>query len=373
MDNKKILEQQAYFENRLVKSKKHLLKWAKRNDVFCFRLYDKDIPEVPLCVDVYYECVENAEPYSKVSAVLTLYKRPYQKAPDEEKAWLKSMQTVAERVLGIGCDSVFLKLRQRRNADADEPLIISAQKERRFSVREGNAYFYIYLGEHLDTGLFLDHRWLRRYIFKTATGKRVLNLFCYTGAFSVFASLAGAEQVVSVDLSKNYLERAKENFALNGLDFAEEDFIESDVFTFLRGAAGIEAERRFKTYSDKFKVLRTEQARFHEKYLKTKFDIIICDAPTFSNSKKTATVLDINRDWGELCSLCLQMLNTDGVLYFSCNSKTINVQAATLGEFVRMFREQTGKMVSVRDMSSTSIDEDFRNKKPHALLEFKFG
>ena len=374
MDNKKLFEQVEYFENRVIKNKKHLLKWAKRNGVFCFRLYDKDIPEIPLCVDLYYEApaAEGGEPFAKPFAVLTLYKRPYEKDAAEELQWLKAMQAVLERVFDIGDEAVFVKLRQKRSAAFEKRNAVYAQREKRITVQEGSAYFYIYFGELLDTGLFLDHRWLRRRIFETAQGKRVLNLFCYTGAFSVFAALAGAERVVSVDLSKNYLQRAKDNFSLNGLDIRETDFIAQDVFSFLKTATAERSERRFKTYSEKFKTLRSEQGRIRKNVGEKGFDIIVCDAPTFSNSKKTVTVLDINRDWFELCDLCLALLTADGVLYFSCNSKTIKIKPPVLAEFVQSFFEKTGKAIFVRDITAASLDEDFRNKKPHILLELRF-
>lgn len=340
-----LLKQVEYFENRLNKNKRHLLKWARRNQVFCFRVYDKDIPEIPLCVDLYYE---ETQGYEKPYVVLALYKRPYEKSEREERAWLRAMKEVIVRVFETRERGIFFKLRQRRKENTEEQSFDDVQKEKRIIVKEGKARFYINLNCFLDTGLFLDHRFLRRHIFNTARGKRVLNLFCYTASFSVFAKLGGAEKVVSVDLSKNYLAWAKENFSLNDLDFASTEFVASDVFTFLKD--------RVKNLNNKHN---------------TVYDIIICDAPTFSNSKKTKTVLDINRDWFQLCELCLGLLGDDGVFYFSCNSKKIKIQPEILYNFKKSFFEKNAQELSIKDMSLTSLDEDFRNKKPHVLLEFR--
>ncbi|MEL3908726.1 MAG: class I SAM-dependent methyltransferase [Treponemataceae bacterium] len=350
--SEKLFKQVEYFENRLNKNKRHLLKWARRNQVFCFRVYDKDIPEIPLCVDLYYE--QGKQVYESPYVVFALYKRPYEKSETEERAWLATMKEVIVRVFETSDKNFFFKLRQKRKENAKEQSFDNVQKEKRIIVSEGNARFYINLNCFLDTGLFLDHRFLRRHIFNIAKGKRVLNLFCYTASFSVFAKLGEAEKVVSVDLSKNYLNWARDNFKLNGLDFDNADFIAADVFTFLK--AHLKKSRKFKN-------LNTKQNKL--------YDIIICDAPTFSNSKKTKTVLDINRDWTQLCELCLELLDDEGVFYFSCNSKKIKINFEILDNFKQNFFEKNFQEIFIKDMSLTSLDEDFKNKKPHILLEFQ--
>lgn len=349
MDEKKLEEQAVFLKNRLLKNKKHLLRWANKHAVYCLRVYDKDIPEIPLCIDLYYESntdERRVEPY----IVLALYKRPYEKEKREEELWLIRMQAVVADVFETACERIFFKLRQKRKDDALKYDFSNTKNEKEILVREGAARFKIKLNDLLDTGLFLDHRFLRRHIFQTAQGKSVLNLFCYTGSFSVQAKLGGARRITSVDLSKNYLDWAKENFHCNGLNFTDCDFIASDVFEFLR--RGIVNGK--KSISSR------------------RYDIIICDAPTFSNSKKTETVLDINRDWQALCTDCLQYLANDGIFYFSCNSKSIKINREILQEFEKIFFAKNARHLFIKDLSVSYLDEDFKNKKPHTLISFAY-
>lgn len=374
MDKNKILEQRAFFKNRLNKNKKHLLRWAKKNKIFAFRVYDRDIPEIPLCVDLYYAKKSNEveDAFTQAYVVFALYKRPYEKSENEERLWLSEMQSVIEEVFETNSKRVFFKLRQKRNEDFNE--FEREQGEKEIIVREGTAFFYIRLNSLLDTGLFLDHRFLRRHIFNEARDKSVLNLFSYTGSFSVQAKLAGAKKVISVDLSENYVAWAKENFRLNGLDFSEEDFIVADVFEFLQKATqkNKTIENHTAVFSEKFKAKQRLELTIEKNVRNQSFDIIICDAPTFSNSKKTSTVLDINRDWSRLCAYCLTLLSEKGCLYFSCNSKTIKINKESLLDFKDTFFEKTGKELFIRELSLKYLDEDFKNKKPHTLISFQF-
>lgn len=363
MIDAKTLEQENFFRNRLVKTKKHLLRWAKKNMVYCFRVYDKDIPEIPLCVDLYYDNSWN-EPY----VVFALYKRPYEKDKSEEEIWLSRMKAVMVDVFETNIKKVFFKLRQKKKDNFVFQDFSNKQSEKKIIVVEGQAKFYVRLNSFLDTGLFLDHRFLRRHIFKTAKDKNILNLFCYTGSFSVQAKLGGSKKVCSVDLSENYLSWAKENFKLSGLNPYEENFIAIDIFDFLNLAT---LKNSFNARSEKFKKIENVNQQIKAELLGT-YDIIICDAPTFSNSKKTKTVLDIKKDWALLCELCLKLLADDGVFYFSCNSKTIKLNRNVLLEFTENFYAKYKKKLFVKDLSNVFLDEDFKGRKPHTLLSFEF-
>ena len=185
--------------------------------------------------------------------------------------------------------------------------------------------------------MFFDHRPLRQHIKETCSGKSVLNLFCYTGSFSVYAAAGNAASVVSVDLSKTYLNRAQENFLLNGLSVdAPFLFIRSDVTAFLSTT-------------------------------NRKWDIIILDPPTFSNSKKTPDILDINRDWVSLAGRCIELLKPGGILYFSTNSRHLAFDGTKLYPFA------PGQTLSVTDITGRTIPEDFRNSKIHRCWSIRKG
>lgn len=331
--DEKTAAQMRLLENRLIKRKAHLKKWARRNGIFCYRLYDRDIPEIPLCID-FYEDTQSVR-----YLVLYLYERPYEKPAEEEKLWLDEAVRTCCDVLQIPQDNVFMKIRRRQKNRQNQAAQYEKQNEKNFfiTVSENGLRFSVNLSAYLDTGLFFDHRILREKVRAEAEHKRVLNLFCYTGAFSVYAAAGNARQVDSVDLSAPYLNRAQKNMALNGFtDEARFSFIRSDVPTFLKNAS-LSAPQK-------------------------KWDIIVLDPPTFSNSKKTGTVLDINRDWPLLCSLCLNRLERGGKLYFSTNSKTLHFDEN------KILQERGASGISkigVSDISAHTIPEDFRNKRIH--------
>ncbi len=314
-------DQATLFSNRLTKRYKHLKKWAKRENISCFRLYDKDIPEIPLCLDIYTSI--QGERY----AVLFLYERPYEKEEEEELSWLEAMEKVVEHVLDIKNEHIFTKRRKRQKDGQYEKI---TKSEYFISVQELGSEFLINLSSYVDTGLFFDHRPLRAMVKSQSEGKRVLNLFCYTGSFSVHAARGGAKVVDSVDLSKTYLTWVSKNFEANNLHNVRHHIINDDVFTFLK-----------KTSST--------------------WDLIILDPPTFSNSKKTETVLDINRDYADLVKLCIKRLTKDGTLYFSSNSRTLKFDET-------LFEKDS---VTIDDISSQTIPEDFRNTKIHRCWKLR--
>ncbi len=336
--------QAELLRNRINKRYKHLLKWAKRNGIFAFRLYDKDIPEIPLAIDIYFENsqdtesnqVPNEEAYSadKIYLVMFLYKRPYEKSIDEETEWINCISDAISELLNISKNRIFFKMREKQKGSAQYNKLDSARKN--ITVKEGNCLFSINLSDYLDTGLFLDHRPSRLKIAKEAKNKAVLNLYAYTGAFSIHALDGGARKVESVDLSNTYLNIAKENLKINKLDESKAIFTRSCVIKFLEES----------------------QAK------KKKWDIIICDPPTFSNSKQADT-FDINKDWKKLCALCIKVLDKNGTLYFSSNSLKLKFSPE---ELIAECKQD----LKINDISPASIPEDFRNKKIHKMWEIKF-
>lgn len=329
--------QAELFKNRLCKNYKHLSKWARRQGVFAYRLYDKDIPEIPVSVDIFLsENAASVEEQKTAFAVLALYKRPYEKSEVEEACWLSTVAKKITEVTKVPAECIAVKERKKQKGKTQYKKFNSAKN--RIIVKEGACLFFLNLQDYIDTGLFLDHRPARLKVFKDAKGKTVLNLFAYTGAFSVHALAGGALSADSVDLSNTYLEWAQDNLVLNKLyERQKSRLIKSDVIAFLEEAA--------------------------EK--KTKWDLIICDPPTFSNSK-SAAVFDVNRDWLRLCLLCVRVLQKNGILYFSSNSLKLKFDSALLKEECKKIGL---KNVAVKDITKQSIPEDFRNKKIHRMWE----
>ncbi len=357
-------EQAKMFSNRLLKQYRILRKWARRERITCYRLYDRDIPEIPLACDIYTFVPEGSE--DKLSAILAineenailsangkaaavteqersertylhmyLYERPYEKPEEEEEEWLSLMAKSAAECLGIRESHVITKTRKRQSADRDgkKSQYERLQGEHRVTgtAFEQGQIFLVNLTQYIDTGLFFDHRPLRNTVRSECRGKRVLNLYCYTGSFSVYAAEGGATSVESVDMSNTYLDWAKRNMALNGFTSPDRySFTRSDTEAFLDSSAGRE------------------------------YDIIILDPPTFSNSKKTEHTLDINRDWPRLVEKCLARLSSEGVLYFSTNSRRLSFSEEKLP------RAKDGSLLwKSEDITQKTIPEDFRSSKIH--------
>jgi 23S rRNA (cytosine1962-C5)-methyltransferase len=266
------------FENRLQKVYKHRCKQAKRMGISCYRLYDKDLPEFPICVELYEDKVYISEYVSR-----------HHLTEEEYSAWLEETILVIRKVLNVSDENVFIKQRKRMNHRNQQYEKTDAQKDF-YTVEESGLKFLINLSDYLDTGLFLDHRTTRQMVQSTCSGKRVLNLFCYTGSFSVYAASGSASLVTSVDLSKTYLQWAEDNFVINRFKNKDQyQFIHADVLQYLKGIQP------------------------------NSYDIAILDPPTFSNSKRMDDFMDIQRDHVGLINNVLNTLSPNGVLYFSTN------------------------------------------------------
>jgi 23S rRNA G2069 N7-methylase RlmK/C1962 C5-methylase RlmI len=343
--NDKTKFQAEMLENRLRKRHKHLAKWARRREAGAYRLYDRDIPEIPLVIDC---CRGSTGPGAPPVEALAgaLYRRPYEKDPAEEDAWLAGMRAAMAAALEIPDSRIFLKER-RRLRGRREQYERSPSPGRGFEmvVNEGDLRFQVNLSDYLDTGLFPDRRRLRALIRGEAAEKQVLNLFAYTCAFSVYAAAGGAVSVDSVDLSNTYLDWGRRNFALNGLPAGEPAergpfrFIRADALRFLEGAAG--------------------RGR--------KWDLIILDPPAFSNSKKMAGALDIRRDHPELIVRCLGLLKPGGRLWFSAGTGRFPLRQEEIE--ARLYRQGGPRRIGpgelkIEEPGATISDEDFKGKRP---------
>lgn len=332
--------QAEMFANRLSKRTQFYKKWAKKQRLTCYRVYDRDIPEIPLSVD-YYGFIDDNDAIVDRYACVSMFERPYEKDPREEEIWLNAMSAEIRKVLGLDDNHLILKMRKRQKGEAQY------EKKRCKTqisgvVREGELCFGVNLSDYLDTGLFMDHRPLRKKLVEICDNKRVLNLFGYTGALSIAAAKGGASFVQTVDLSNTYLEWAGMNLELNGFEDRRAYMLTRfDVVEFLE----LES-RKIKSGT------------------KPGFDIVLLDPPTFSNSKKTEVVLDTNKQWPLLVRNCLHLLNPGGLLYFSTNSRKLVFAREMLPISV------AGRKFSVQDVTAESIPEDFKNHRIHRCWKF---
>ncbi|MDR0598241.1 MAG: class I SAM-dependent methyltransferase [Treponema sp.] len=340
LSEQKTAAQAEMLGNRLKKRYRHLRRWARRTGAGAYRLYDRDIPEIPLVLDFYGDAESSATAGAATGAIAgALYERPYEK--EGEARWLAAMTEAVSGALGIPGDSIFLKERSRQRGRAQYEKIRSRGEVR--DITEGGLRFRVNLSDYLDTGLFPDHRKTRGLVREISPGKRVLNLFCYTASFSVYAAAAGAQSVDSVDLSNTYLDWAKTNFALNKLEA-----LPVSPAALCGGAAPLPP----------FRLIRADALRFLEAAASLRWDLIILDPPAFSNSKNMERVLDLKRDHRGLIARCLSLLAPAGRLIFSAN----------LRGFALNPEDFPG--TAVEDMRETIRDEDFAGRRLPAVYSF---
>ena len=192
------------FENRLLKNYKHRIKQAKRLNLTCWRLYDHDLPEFPICVEFYEEYIYIAE-----------YNRRHALSEEEHAAWFETTKAIISSMTNIPVDHMFVKLRKRMSHREGQYEKEEVTESKIITVQENGHQFLVNLTDYLDTGLFLDHRITRQMVAAEAKDTNFLNLFSYTSSFSVYAAAAGAKTVTSVDLSKTYLAWSEDNFSIN--------------------------------------------------------------------------------------------------------------------------------------------------------------
>ena len=352
------------FASRLQKRFRHLKKWAKRCGIGAFRLYDRDIPEIPLVLDFY------GDPAQLQEAALcgALFKRPYEKDAGDEEQWLAAMKDSAASALGIDPARVFLKQRQKQKGISQYEKIAAERYEK--IVGEGGLAFKVNLSDYLDTGLFPDRRLLRAVIRNESSGKKVLNLFSYTGSFSVYAASGGAVSTDSIDLSNTYLSWARENFSLNGFSAELSNKSRGDASRW-RGQFNEHRmrseDKSLTAEKNAHRLIRADALDFIDRAIaaKKRWDIIILDPPAFSNSKKMTDNFDLNRDLTELLIKCLDLLNADGKIFLSINLRRSAITAADLE------KQLTPHAVNlhITDIGEKIMDEDFKGKKiPKAFM-----
>lgn len=310
---------QSDFANRLRKNLRHRQRWAKREQVSCYRIYDADLPEYALAIDYYHSITDDA--YVHVQE----YQAPKSIDPALAMQRLQTAILATQAILQLPFEHLYLKV--RRQQKGSQQYQKEQAEQQLIKVSEGNACLLVNLGDYLDTGLFLDHRNTRQWIARHSNKTRFLNLFCYTATASVHAALGGASASLSIDMSATYLEWARRNFQANRLNLTQHQLLQADCMVWLEQQAA---------------------ARTSERY-----DIIFLDPPTFSNSKRMQQVLDIQRDHEMLIQQCMRLLSKDGVLIFSCNFRKFRLAPQLATDY------------AVEDVTGSSIPEDFARSKIH--------
>ena len=309
------VDQIGDFRRRLAKRFKHLGRWARRQGIEAFRVYDRDIPEIPLVIDWYAGWLHAAE-----------YERPHERTDVEHDVWLDRMIEAASLELGVPPAQTFLKVRRRQRDGGQYEKV--DQRQAVLTVKEGGLAFEVNLSDYLDTGLFLDHRQTRAMVRAEAAGRRMLNLFCYTGSFSVYAAAGGAGETVSVDLSNTYLDWTRTNLSRNGFKDAG----------------------RHRVVRDEARAFLEHRARRGE----PAFDLAVVDPPTYSRSAKSESAWDIQQDHAQLLELVASNMTPGGIVYFSSNFRRFHLDAVRLEP-----------LYSVREITARTIPEDFRNERIH--------
>ena len=326
-------EKLQMFRNRLTKTFRHTAKLAKRQSVSCYRVYDHDLPEFPFCIEIYEDKLYLAE-----------YRRHHGMTDEEHDAWLESCLPVISEIIGIPDGNIYFRQRQRKAGRYGQYEKLDSQQEF-FIVKEADLQFRVNLTDYLDSGLFLDHRITRGMVREEVKDRLVLNLFCYTGSFSVYAAAGGAAGVDSVDLSKTYLNWAEENMKLNRSATGNL----ADPTRHPESSAPI-ASSTPAPPAQKYNFIHADVKQYLDELPAEKYDLVVMDPPTFSNSKRMKDFLDIQRDHAELINKTLRAMKPGGILYFSTN--------------FRKFQLETEKILagSVKDITKATTPFDFQGK-----------
>ncbi len=311
----KLSDKAQMFYNRLKKNVQHLKKWSTRQSIDCYRIYDADLPDYAFAIDCYgdYVVIQEYAPPANIPA---------------HKAEQRSLETMQVIPLVLSLPPGHIIVKQRRQQKGKQQYEKLSDNAKQCIVHEGDIQVKVNLTDYVDTGLFLDHRPMRRLLGKVAKDKRLLNCFCYTGVASLHAAKAGAI-TTNVDLSKTYLNWAKDNFRLNHLTIDNHQFIHADCMEWL-------------------------------KLEKEKYDVIFLDPPSFSNSKRMQDTLDVQRDHEKLIISAMRLLERDGILYFSTNLRQFKLSP------------QINARYEVKNISKETLDEDFKRKPNiHQCYEIK--
>ena len=300
------------FRNRITKNGKKLARWRKNENVRCYRLYDADLPNYAVAVDLY----EGEQLWVHIQE----YAAPPSIDTDKAKLRIREVITIIRELFDLQEHQIFLKVRSRQKGKSQYEKLAAQQNFHQ--VMEGKCKLLVNFEDYLDTGLFLDQRTTRSVIATASKGKSFLNLFAYTGSATVHAAMAGAVRTTSVDLSKTYLDWAKNNMALNGFSGDLHEFIQTDCLQWLRRPA------------------RNER-----------YDVVLLDPPTFSNSKNMQSIFDIQKDHVTVIRQAMKFLSDAGQLYFASNSRKFRLDEDKLSEY------------NISNITQRTIPPDFHRRQ----------
>lgn len=304
--------------NRIRKRVTHIKKWAKRENITCFRVYERDLIDYPLVIDLL-----------EGDAVLWLHPRKKDETEAQQNTYEQNAIETVRIALNLRREHLHVKYRKKQKGLQNQYSKLNYTQEKK-TVQENGLTFELNLSDYLDTGLFLDHRKTRAYAATLSKNKHILNLFAYTGAFSVYTAQAGAKSVTTVDMNPHYIEWSKRNFTHNDIPLRPEyRFLTDNCLEFIKH----EASRK-------------------------KYDLIICDPPTFSNSKKMETVFSINENYISLLKDCLAILADAGTILFSTNSSTFTLD-----------KTQFDTTLQITEITHKTKSEDFKNSRSHRCWE----
>ncbi|MDP5291957.1 bifunctional 23S rRNA (guanine(2069)-N(7))-methyltransferase RlmK/23S rRNA (guanine(2445)-N(2))-methyltransferase RlmL [Oceanimonas sp. CHS3-5] len=308
------------FANRLAKNIKTLDKWARNEGIECYRLYDADLPEYNAAIDRYQDHL-----------VIQEYAAPKSVPEHKARARFYDLVQATMTVTGVPGNKVVLKVRARQKGSEQYEKL--DKREQWMDVQEHNAHLLVNLHDYLDTGLFLDHRPIRKRLGELSKGKDVLNVFAYTGTATVHAALGGARSTTTVDMSRTYLGWAERNMQLNGMNDRRHQYVQADCLSWLANTDG-------------------------------DYDLIFCDPPTFSNSKRMEESFDVQRDHLELLQLLSKHLRKDGLLIFSNNKRNFKMDLDGLAAMG----------LDAKNITRSTLPKDFaRNPHIHNCWEIRWS
>jgi len=301
------------FANRLKKNAKHLRRWLNRENIHCYRVYDADIPEYNLAIDVYQgeKCWIHVQEYAAPKHI------------DEHKAHTRQQAalSVIKEVMEIPGEQLFFKVRRQQKGQAQYEKL--ADNKTFYQVMEGGHPFLVNFQDYLDTGLFIDHRNTRQQLAQLSHGKHFLNLFAYTGTATVYAAKGGAISTTTVDMSNTYLKWASNNLILNGIQGNQHQLIQANCLEWL-----------------------------NKNQAQARYELIFLDPPSFSSSKRMTSTFDVQRDHVQLINNTVKLLEPDGILIFSNNRRHFKMESATLPG------------LKVENITRTTLPKDF-TRNPH--------
>jgi len=308
------------FASCLAKNVRHLRKYPSRG-ITCYRIYDRDQVDVPLIIDIYEGRIHIVE-----------YEREHSRTFAQQADWYDAVRAIVAEATEIALDRIYIKEKHRQRGLSQHEKISELRDAH--IVHEGGLSFEVNLSDYIDTGLFLDHRQTRAMIREQAAGKRFLNLFCYTGSFTVYAAAGGSTSTTSVDLSNTYLEWAQRNLSINRLVARSNMFVRDDVLDFLRNHSP-----------------------------GPHYDLAVVDPPTFSNSKSTEEDWEVAVGHTELFRRLIPLMSKGGVIYFSTNYRRFKLDEQLLADLGVSYYEVSGK----------TVPPDFRNKRIHRCWRMVVG